>query len=251
MDPLTSQISRVLQSFSNQNPFSDISEEDLLEEMQEFWQELSGLQTRVPKLESDELWTFPVPLIAEDGSCSLPNQLEKVPFDLRAVFDPADHERIARLKGLIRALKDKSEADWAGIYQFIEKKHWNRSLPADWPDRFLVKLAYDGKPSRAIFPVVEDFEKKSNNVRSFMKQKVILIEDMKEHIERGGAYYECDSLVQSELCFPVIEDGRAIGLIDLEGFQKNQFGPRDLAYTAVAAAFMAPLLKAASRALAS
>lgn len=98
--------------------------------------------------------------------------------------------------------------DWVGIYLVSEKEN------------SLVKLAYRGAPSRPFFPLTEDFAKNSSNSKVGLTGKLILIENVSEYTD---GYYECDSRVQSEVCLPIFQDGKVIGIIDAESHQKNFF----------------------------
>ena len=104
-------------------------------------------------------------------------------------------------------------------------------------------MAYVGAPSRAIFPVDTGFAQKSNNTAAFMRGEALLIGDVHAHIAAGGAYYECDAKVRSELCLPLLgyerspggldyersrgglDGGRRLGLIDCESFTPGYFTP--------------------------
>ena len=87
--------------------------------------------------------------------------------------------------------------------------------------RYLVKLAYVGRPSRAIFPLNSLFHTISNNSWVAMEGRPKLIQDVAAY---DGPYYACDGDVQSELCAPILgDDGAVLGIIDAESFQKGHF----------------------------
>jgi putative methionine-R-sulfoxide reductase with GAF domain len=58
----------------------------------------------------------------------------------------------------------------------------------------------------------------------------------------GGAYYECDPKVQSEVCLPVLAaDGRVVGILDAEDARPGFFGAAEQAtLAALALALSAP-----------
>jgi L-methionine (R)-S-oxide reductase len=92
-----------------------------------------------------------------------------------------------------------------------------------WPlrSRHLVKLAYVGRPSRAIFPLTPVFHEISNNAWVAMEARPRLIQDVRTY---DGPYYTCDGDVQSELCVPILaDDGEVLGIIDAESFAPGHF----------------------------
>jgi L-methionine (R)-S-oxide reductase len=189
---------------------------------------------------SKNLTTYPIPKLSPEGVCSLPMEMEEKEFDLTPFFTRSVNTDLQPLYSVTTWLKEASEADWAGVYGIYDGPHVP-ALGEDHPP-ILLKLAYDGKPSRGWFPISADFAKRSNNVTSVLQGKVILINDVKAHLAAGGSYYECDPLVQSELCFPIYHEGRSVGLIDLEGLRKNQFNEKDVWLATLAAEKLAPLL---------
>ncbi len=137
-----------------------------------------------------KLYTYPVPKLSADGSCSLVNELEPKPFDLTAVLGGRSMKSTLSLMVLgrfVEAAATGSGVDWLGVYQV-------RSLGSG---RALVKLAAKGLPSRAEFPLTDEFAKKSNNVAVALSGKPRVIADVAEHVKGGGAYYECSPTVRS------------------------------------------------------
>jgi putative methionine-R-sulfoxide reductase with GAF domain len=109
---------------------------------------------------------------------------------------------------------------WLGAYQ---------ARPVD-AGLGLVKLAYIGKPSRAVFPLTEEFATHSNNSTVGLSGRAKLIEDVGDYLRQGGAYYTCDAQVQSEACLPVYDAaGKVIGIIDAEDERSNFFDTAALA----------------------
>ena len=92
----------------------------------------------------------------------------------------------------------------------------------------LVKEAYTGSPSRALFPLTEEFAESSNNSWVGMQGKGKLIQDIREY---NGPYYECNGAVLSELCVPIFnKDNQIIGIIDIESHNANFFSTIHLIY---------------------
>jgi putative methionine-R-sulfoxide reductase with GAF domain len=93
-----------------------------------------------------------------------------------------------------------------------------------------VKLAYQGAPSRPEFPLTEAFAKTSNNSSVGRSGKATVLQDIKAHVASGGAYYECDPKVQSEVCLPLLDpNGKVVGIIDAESSKKGHFTAQRLA----------------------
>jgi len=94
--------------------------------------------------------------------------------------------------------------------------------------RYLLKLAYVGRPSRAIFPLNELFHDISNNSWVAMEARPKLIQDVAAY---DGPYYACDGDVQSELCAPIVDPASdaVLGIIDAESFQKAHFNAERIA----------------------
>ena len=86
----------------------------------------------------------------------------------------------------------------------------------------LMKEAYVGEPSRAYFPLTEEFAKGSNNSTVGLTNSAIIIPDT-QHITGDVAYYVCSSKVRSEVCAPISRGGQVIGIIDVEAWDANHF----------------------------
>ena len=177
----------------------------------------------LPALDTDEirqLYTYRVPKLGPGGSCSITDELEETPYDLSETFALREKSlekqsltiRLWHFRGIVESLHQETAVDWLGIYQTIEKANG---------DRVLVKLAYQGAPSRAEFPLTEEFAKNSNNSTVGLTGKAVIFQDIEEY---QGPYYKCDSKVQSEFCVPILNSEGAIrGIIDAESFQKQFF----------------------------
>lgn len=182
------------------------------------------------------LWRYPIPKLGPGGSCSLSHELDLEPFDLRAdelramsisaLRDHPESLRLARLAAAVAALAQETHADWAGFYRRV-------THPPD--EDALRKEAYVGRPSRPVFPLTEEFAAMSNNSTAALSGRGILVEDVEEHLKAGRPYYECDAAVRSELCLPVNDGNRVVGLIDLEAFVPRRFGPDERLAAAIVA----------------
>jgi L-methionine (R)-S-oxide reductase len=96
----------------------------------------------------------------------------------------------------------------------------------------LLKLAYRGLPSRAEFPLTEEFKAFSNNSTVALEGRGRVIGDVLDHVRDGGAYYICDGEVRSEACLPLrAADGSVIGIIDAESTIPHFFAGAMHAYT--------------------
>lgn len=177
--------------------------------------------------EIDRIYKYDVPKLGLDGSCSLTNEKEDKPYDLaRTLGLEADFNklkehpqtlRIWRLYQVVKKVMDTVSPNWFGIYRKIKK--------ADGLD-VLVKEAYAGAFSRAEFLLTEEFAKQSNNSTVGLTGKARYFGDLATY---KGPYYECDNQVQSEYCGPILdEQGRVIGIIDAESFQKKFFTPEKI-----------------------
>ena len=187
----------------------------------------------------EALFTYPVPKLSPGSSCSIHGEREDKPFDVRTILNPftssftGDYSLTTSLfrMNLIAALLHAAvQSDWTGIYG----RYGTTNGPA------LVKLAYCGRPSRAIFPLTKEFAAHSNNSTVGLTGKAILVKSVRAHLEEGKPYYECDAAVQSELCLPIFSNrhpepsrrtveaslsdlSNVIGIIDLESFRENHF----------------------------
>jgi L-methionine (R)-S-oxide reductase len=163
-------------------------------------------------------WQYKVPELGEGGACSLFGQLADTPYDLTAILggqSVATQSALQVLTQITAFYREHSGLDWFGIYQI-------RINVADKP--VLVKLAYYGAPSRAEFPLSNEFAKISNNSTVGLSGKAKVINDVAAYLGTGGEYYTCDPKVQAEACLPLFDhSGKITGIIDAEDFNKNVF----------------------------
>jgi len=136
--------------------------------------------------------------------------------------------KIHRLKKVAHDLASLTKSDWLGIYKV--HPHFDGLAGASVNEdkvgqssvgRALVKEAYVGEVSRAIFPLSAEFAKGSNNSFVGLYKTAKLIKDVEGY---DGPYYECSSKVQSELCVPILTPaGEVLGIIDAESWEKNHY----------------------------
>jgi L-methionine (R)-S-oxide reductase len=190
------------------------------------------LQVEKPASDTD-LFRFSVPLLGENGACSLVDELADVPYDLSPWFGGESDEARRALRDLAALLESTNSqiaADWLGIY----------AVRGQGPDARLVKLCYQGRPSRAEFPLTEAFAAISNNSRVGLTGWGVVINDVADWRAQGGSYYSCDPLVKSEVCLPVLdEEGRVLGIIDAESTCVGHFDAERLPWLVGLAAVLA------------
>ncbi len=186
------------------------------------------------EVSNDALYRYQVPLLSEDGSCSLIDELDPVSYDLARVLG-GESEDLSRKLKLLNILVTRAHmvtgAEWVGIYQ-RRRKTANPEV--------LVKLAYRGRPSRAEFPLTAEFANTSTNSAVALSGQARVIDDVAAYKAAGGAFYVCDDAVQSEFCAPILDvDGKAIGIIDAEASPQSFFTV-DRQSVLVAMAMVAP-----------
>ncbi len=183
------------------------------------------------------LYTYQVPMLSEDGACSMLDELAPVPYDLTGILGGRSAQttrRLALLERLVERAQETTGSDWLGIYQ-------RRVGPAGSP--VLVKLSYVGRPSRAEFPLTPEFATGSSNSTVGLTGRALVIDDVRRHVEGGGGFYVCDGEVQSEACLPLLDDaGTVLGIVDAEARARAFYGPTRLATLAALAIVAAAVL---------
>jgi putative methionine-R-sulfoxide reductase with GAF domain len=199
------------------------------------------------------MYEYRVPTISADGTCSNTEVLAKNPFNLAvngynlcaaSKFSPTElkshpmTERLVRLKSIVEGLYEITQADWIGLYRLVSDVADETA-----PVPTLMKESYRGEPSRALFPVTEEFAKRSTNSWVALNAKGRVISNTSS-IEDGVSYYKCSGKVLSELCVPILRrvteestqpSFEVIGIIDLESWNANHFSaPRILEVLKVA-----------------
>jgi putative methionine-R-sulfoxide reductase with GAF domain len=176
------------------------------------------------------LYTYQVPMLTEDGACSIVDELAPVPYDLTAILGGRSEQttrRLSLLERLVERAQETTGAEWIGIYG---KRINAAGVPV------LVKLSYIGRPSRAEFPLTAEFAERSTNSTVGLTGRSTVIEDVSRHVEAGGGFYVCDDGVQSEACVPILDEARqVIGIVDAEARPKGFFGADRLAVVAALA----------------
>jgi L-methionine (R)-S-oxide reductase len=184
------------------------------------------------------LFIFKVPRLNPEGTCSNLNDISDRPFNLAvdaygvpaetlpAFLRDTNHQLVVRSTRLNRAvnlLYSLTTAHWIGIYRVIDADN----------ELGLLKEAYLGEPSRAVFPLTETFALKSTNSWVGLHGEIRHLPNTRARDE-GVSYYECSGSVQSELCLPIFKsflsstgnEWRVVGIIDLESWNVNHFTPQ-------------------------
>jgi len=172
-------------------------------------------------------WQYKIPELGEGGSCSLFGHLQDKPFDLKSILLSNNQdlnydltESMHKITQIVDYIVKESGVDWFGIYQ--SRKTSTESE--------LVKLAYQGAPSRPIFPLTSNFSKLSNNVQVALSKKGRIINDIEKYQSQGGEYYICDPKIKAEVCLPILTaSGEMLGIIDAEAFKIDFFDENTLA----------------------
>jgi putative methionine-R-sulfoxide reductase with GAF domain len=195
---------------------------------------MEAMSEKVAVSDAASLYTYRVPMLTEDGTCSVVDEMAPVPYDLGVILGGRSEQttrRLALLERLVERAQETTGADWVGVYQ-------RRTNSAGVP--VLVKVAYVGRPSRAEFPLTQDFAERSTNSTVGLTGRSTVIDDVGKHVEAGGGFYVCDDGVQSEACVPILgEDREVAGIVDAEANPKAFFGAERLAVVA-ALALVAP-----------
>lgn len=169
-------------------------------------------------------WQYQVPELGEGGSCSLFDQLAAQAYDLEKSLGGQTEKNqrlLQQVSLLVNFYRQHSSSDWFGIYQKRENLQG---------EIVLMKLAYYGAPSRAEFPLTNEFAAMSNNSSVGLSGKGRVINQVSAYRAAGGEYYTCDPQVNAEACLPVLnEQGDVLGIIDSETFLENTFTDKELA----------------------
>jgi L-methionine (R)-S-oxide reductase len=198
---------------------------------------VEAMGEKVAIADGASLYAYPVPMLTEDGTCSVVDQLAPVPYDLAAILGGRSEQttrRLALLERLVERAQETTGVDWLGVYQ---RRLNSAGVPV------LVKVAYVGRPSRAEFPLTQDFAQRSTNSTVGLTGRATVIDDVAKYVEAGGGFYVCDDGVQSEACVPILGEARAvIGIVDAEARPKGFFGADRLAVVAALAIAAAAVL---------
>ena len=191
---------------------------------------IEAMADKVEVGDASSLYTYPVPMLSEEGTCSVIDEMAPVPYDLTGILGGRSEQatrRLGLLERLVERAQETTGCDWVGVYQ-------RRVTPAGTP--VLVKLSYVGRPSRAEFPLSAAFAEGSTNSTVGLTGRALVIDDVKRHVEAGGAFYVCDGDVQSEACLPLLDETREVlGIVDAEAKPLSFFGPKRLARLAALA----------------
>lgn len=191
---------------------------------------MEAMGEKVAIADPGSLYTYPVPMLSEDGTCSVVDEMAPVPYDLGAILGGRSEQatrRLALLERLVERARETTGADWVGVYQ-------RRFNSAGEP--VLVKVSYVGRPSRAEFPLTHEFAERSTNSTVGLTGRATVIEDVGKHVEGGGGFYVCDDGIQSEACVPILDESRQVaGIVDAEARPRGFFGAERLAVVAALA----------------
>ena len=197
---------------------------------------MAAMEEKIAILEPASLYSYLVPMLTPDGTCSIVDELASVPYDLTAILGGRTEQttrRLALLERLVERVQETTGAEWVGIYQ----RRVNAAGIA-----VLAKISYVGRPSRAEFPLTREFAERSTNSTVGLTGRSTVIDDVSKHVEAGGGFYVCDDGIQSEACVPILDgDRQVIGIVDAESKQRGFFGSERLAVIA-AAAIVAPVV---------
>jgi len=197
---------------------------------------IEAMTEKVEVSDLDSLYQYTVPMLSEDGTCSVVDQMAPAPYDLTPVLGGRSEQttrRLALMERLVERVRETTGADWIGIYQ----------RRANGSGEMLVKLSYVGRPSRAEFPLTREFAERSTNSTVGLTGRATVIDDVGKHVEAGGGFYVCDNGIQSEACVPIVGEGRQVlGIVDAEAKPRGFFGAQRLAIVAALALVAPPLL---------
>jgi L-methionine (R)-S-oxide reductase len=184
--------------------------------------------TRLPLVDAASLASFRVPRVSEDGSCSLPDDLQPEPFQLLATLfgeqlpappayagagveaveevalSPA-LRRLWVLQTAMAALAAATGAQWVGVYRRTANPVGEAAGGGPGGYEVLAKEAYVGAPSRPFFPLTPEFASHSNNSTVGLSGEAVLIHDTRRMGDTP--YYTCDGKVRAELCAPIYAGG--------------------------------------------
>ena len=191
---------------------------------------VDAMSEKVAIADPASLYTYLVPMMTEDGACSIVDQLAPVPYDLTAILGGRSEQttrRLALLERLVERAQETTGADWVGVYQ---RRAGVTGIPV------LVKVSYIGRASRAEFPLTAEFAERSTNSTVGLTGRATVIDDVSRHVEAGGGFYVCDDGVQSEACVPILDDTRQVaGIVDAEAKARGFFGAERLVVIAALA----------------
>ena len=181
------------------------------------------LSTWCTEKQPEVRYQFQVPLLGEGGTCSLFGELDPVEFDLTSTLTEQELALLPLLQNITDWVAHNCEVDWFGIY--LSRTQTNG-------EKVLTKMSYFGNPSRAEFPLNEEFSTLSNHAYVGLHGDTRTINNVEQYRQDGGEYYTCDPKVKSELCWPIISNKnntsihpqpKILGIIDAECFENDRF----------------------------
>jgi putative methionine-R-sulfoxide reductase with GAF domain len=191
---------------------------------------VAAMGEKVAISDPESLYRYSVPMLTEDGTCSIVDELAPVPYDLTAILGGRTEQttrRLALLERLVERAQETTASDWIGIYA-------RRANTAGID--VLVKVSYMGLASRAEFPLTHEFAERSTNSTVGLTGRATVLDDVSKHVEAGGGFYVCDDGIQSEACVPVLDETREVaGIVDAEAKPRGFFGAERLCVIAALA----------------
>lgn len=169
----------------------------------------------------EDITSYKVPIICDEGECISSEDFGLFHYEPFLPYSLTEETTkiLLEMDQWMETLHQIEGIDWCGVYLAIPAQEENE---LDHPA--LLKLAYRGAMSRALFPITEEFAKGSNNSTVALSGKTIVVNSVESYVDNGGAYYTCDQRVCSEYCAPFFgENGRVIGIIDVESFTESTF----------------------------
>ena len=102
--------------------------------------------TEKVSVDTASLYTYPVPMLTADGSCSIVDELAPVPYDLTAILGGRSEQasrRLALLERLVERAQETTGADWIGVYQ----RRATGLAVADWMRARNLEVIWDERPA--------------------------------------------------------------------------------------------------------
>ncbi len=188
--------------------------------------------TKFSSADVQKLYVYKVPTVSSDGTCSNVSFMAKRPFNIASdgykiadVDVSSDNSlterscerlqshpmtlRLFKLNRIVDRLYDMTGAEWIGIYRLIATQD---AVSASWGP-CLMKEAYKGEPSRALFPISESFASKSTNSWVGLNGSCRIIANTRKR-EEGVSYY---GTIRGGYQYDVV------GIIDLESWKVDHF----------------------------
>ena len=139
---------------------------------------MEAMTEKVAVGDAASLYTYPVPMLTEDGTCSIVDQLARCPTTSPPILGGRSEQttrRLALLERLVERAQETTGADWVGVYQ-------RRANAAGVP--VLVKLAYVGRPEPRRVPAHARVRRAQHQRTVGLTGRATVIDDVAQ--ARGG-----------------------------------------------------------------